>query len=36
LLNRPLLNASFGERGATGLDRIQAFVQGYTGGLSAC
>ena len=27
---------TFGERGATGLDRIQAFVKGYIGGLSAC
>lgn len=36
LLSRPLLNASFGERGSTGLDRVQAFVKGYTGGLPAC
>jgi hypothetical protein len=36
LLNRPLINASFGERGSTGLDRIQAFVKGYTGGLPGC
>jgi predicted metalloprotease len=36
LLNRPLINASFGERGSTGLDRIQAFVKGYNGGLPRC
>jgi predicted metalloprotease len=36
LLSRPLMNASFGERGTTGLDRIQAFVRGYNGGLPAC
>jgi predicted metalloprotease len=27
---------SFGARGSTGLDRIQAFVKGYRGGLSTC
>ena len=27
---------AFGARGTTGLDRIQAFVKGYHGGLSAC
>jgi len=27
---------AFGDRGTTGLDRIQAFVKGYRGGLSAC
>jgi hypothetical protein len=27
---------SFGARGTTGLDRIQAFVKGYRGGLSTC
>ncbi len=26
----------FGARGSTGLDRIQAFVKGYRGGLSSC
>lgn len=26
----------FGDRGSTGLDRIQAFVKGYRGGLSTC
>jgi predicted metalloprotease len=36
LLNRPLLTSSFGERGSTGLDRIQAFVRGYNSGLPAC
>ena len=36
LLNRPLLSASFGERGSTGLDRIQAFVKGYNRGMQAC
>lgn len=27
---------AFGDRGSTGLDRIQAFVTGYRGGLSVC
>jgi predicted metalloprotease len=27
---------AFGDRGTTGLDRIQAFVKGYRGGLSVC
>ncbi len=27
---------AFGSRGSTGLERIQAFVKGYKGGLSAC
>jgi predicted metalloprotease len=27
---------SFGSRGTSGLDRIQAFVKGYRGGLSSC
>jgi predicted metalloprotease len=27
---------AFGARGSTGLDRIQAFVKGYRGGLSVC
>ena len=27
---------AFGSRGTTGLERIQAFVKGYKGGLSAC
>lgn len=36
LLNQGLQNKSFGERGMTGLDRVQAFVKGYDGGLSAC
>jgi predicted metalloprotease len=27
---------AFGSRGSTGLDRIQAFVKGYRGGLSVC
>jgi predicted metalloprotease len=27
---------AFGDRGTTGLDRIQAFVKGYRGGRSAC
>jgi predicted metalloprotease len=27
---------AFGDRGTTGLDRIQAFVTGYRGGLSVC
>jgi predicted metalloprotease len=29
-------NQAFGDRGTTGLDRIQAFVKGYRGGLSVC
>lgn len=28
--------AAFGARGSTGLDRVQAFVKGYRGGLSVC
>jgi predicted metalloprotease len=28
--------AAFGDRGTSGLDRIQAFVKGYRGGLSVC
>jgi predicted metalloprotease len=28
--------AGYGSRGTSGLDRIQSFVQGYKGGLSAC
>lgn len=28
--------SSFGDRGTTGLDRVQAFVKGYRGGLSVC
>ena len=27
---------AFGARGTTGLDRVQAFIKGYSGGLSAC
>jgi hypothetical protein len=27
---------AFGDRGTSGLDRIQAFVKGYRGGLSVC
>jgi predicted metalloprotease len=27
---------AFGDRGTTGLDRVQAFVKGYRGGLSGC
>jgi predicted metalloprotease len=27
---------AFSARGTTGLDRVQAFVKGYRGGLSAC
>lgn len=27
---------AFGERGTSGLDRVQAFVKGYNGGLHAC
>jgi predicted metalloprotease len=27
---------AFGARGTSGLDRIQSFVKGYKGGLSAC
>ena len=30
------LNTAFGTRGTTGLDRVQAFVKGYSGGLAAC
>jgi predicted metalloprotease len=36
MLNQNLQNRSFGERGSTGLDRIQAFVKGYRDGLSSC
>ncbi|HET6876082.1 MAG TPA: hypothetical protein VFH38_00980 [Jatrophihabitans sp.] len=36
LLNQSLQGRSFGQRGMTGLDRVQAFVKGYDGGLSAC
>jgi predicted metalloprotease len=30
------LNTAFGARGTTGLDRVRAFVNGYTGGLASC
>lgn len=30
------LDKAFGTRGSTGLERIQAFVKGYNGGLSVC
>jgi predicted metalloprotease len=33
LVNRP---AAFGDRGTTGINRVQAFVTGYHGGLSSC
>jgi hypothetical protein len=36
LLNTDLMKGSYDERGSTGLDRIQAFVKGYKGGLSSC
>jgi hypothetical protein len=36
LLDRRLQDRSFGEHGTTGLDRVQAFVTGYGGGLAAC
>ena len=36
ILNLVGLDKAFGARGTTGLQRIQAFVKGYTGGLSAC
>jgi hypothetical protein len=29
-------SVAFGDRGTSGLDRIQAFVKGYRGGLSVC
>jgi predicted metalloprotease len=36
LLNQQLMAGSYGERGSTGLDRVQAFVKGYKGGLASC
>jgi hypothetical protein len=36
LLNRSLQEQSFGERGSTGLDRVQAFVHGYASGFGSC
>lgn len=36
LLNRSLQEQSFGERGSTGLDRVQAFVHGYANGFGSC
>jgi predicted metalloprotease len=36
LLDRQLQEQSFGEHGTTGLDRVQAFVKGYAGGLASC
>jgi hypothetical protein len=33
LVNQP---AAFGDRGTTGIERVQAFVTGYHGGLSSC
>jgi predicted metalloprotease len=36
LLDQAGQDTVFGSRGTTGLDRIQAFVKGYKGGLSAC
>jgi predicted metalloprotease len=36
MLNQVGKPIAFGSRGMTGLDRIQAFVKGYRGGLSVC
>jgi predicted metalloprotease len=36
LLDQVPLPQAFGARGTTGLDRVQAFVRGYRGGLSVC
>jgi predicted metalloprotease len=36
MLNLVGSDRAFGARGTTGLDRIQSFVKGYKGGLSAC
>jgi hypothetical protein len=36
MLNQVGKPTAFGDRGTTGLDRIQAFVKGYRGGLSVC
>jgi predicted metalloprotease len=36
MLNQVERPQAFGARGTTGLDRIQAFVKGYRGGLSVC
>ena len=36
VLNLVGQDAAFGDRGTTGLQRVQSFVKGYTGGLSAC
>ena len=36
MLNLVGLTKAYGARGTTGLTRIQSFVQGYNGGLSAC
>lgn len=36
VLNLVGLDKAFGTRGTTGLQRVQAFVKGYNGGLSSC
>jgi predicted metalloprotease len=36
MMNLAGLDQAFGARGTTGLQRVQAFVKGYNGGLSAC
>jgi hypothetical protein len=36
MLNLVGEDRSFGARGTTGLQRVQAFVKGYQGGLSVC
>ncbi len=35
-LNLVELDTAFGDRGTTGLQRVQEFVSGYSGGLTAC
>jgi len=36
VLNLVQLDQVYGDRGTTGLERVQSFVTGYAGGLSAC
>jgi hypothetical protein len=36
MLNLVALDKAYGARGTTGLQRVQAFVKGYNGGLSVC
>jgi hypothetical protein len=36
MLNLVGSDQAFGNRGTSGLDRIQQFVKGYAGGLSVC